>query len=95
MTQEGLENLKKVMRKAIELQAEAAVVMSVLQSIYCDEEYGLDQDAEEHLRSTTSSARGVLDYVMRTTNSVQKAYGIERAIARLEDKLDNDKARTE
>lgn len=95
MTQEGLESLKAVARKVIELQVNATLVMATLQSIYCDEEDGLDQDAEEHLRSATASARGVLEYALSTTTFVEKAYGIERAIARLEDKLDNDTTRTE
>lgn len=98
MTQEGLENLKAVMRKAIELQVNATLVMATLQSISCDEEDGLDQDAEECLRSATTSARGVLDYVLSTMNSIRKAYDIEKAMAELEDKLlnkqDNDTART-
>lgn len=97
MTQEGLENLKAVARKAIELQVNATLVMATLQSIYLDED-GLDQDAEEHLRSATVSARGGLDYAMTTLNEIQKAYGIEKDLAELEDKLlnkqDNDTART-
>lgn len=99
MTQEGLENLKAVARKAIELQVNATLVMATLQSIYLDEEDGLDQDAEEHLRSATASARGGLDYAMGTLNQIQKAYEIEKDLAELEDKLlnkqDNDTARTE
>lgn len=98
MTQEGLENLKAVMRKTIELQVNATLVMATLQSIYLDEEDGLDQDAEEHLRSATVSARGGLGHAMTTLNEIQKAYGIEKDLAELEDKLlnkqDNDTART-
>ncbi len=90
MTKQGLENLKKVMRKAIELQTDAVVVMSVLQSIHCDEEDRLDKDAEEHLRSATASTHGILSYAVSTVDNIRKAYGIERAIARLEDKLDNE-----
>lgn len=90
MTTEGLENLKKAMRKAIELQTDAAIVMSVLQRIHCDEEDGLDQDAVEHLCSAVNSARDVLNYALSTTNSVRKAFCIERDIARLEDKLDKE-----
>lgn len=90
MTTEGLENLKKVMRKAIELQTDAVVVMSVLQRIYCDEEDELDKDASEHLRSAVTSARVLLDFAISTTNSVRKAFDIEKAMAVLEDKLDNE-----
>lgn len=99
MTAEGLENLKAVMRKAIELQVNTTLVMATLQSICLDEEDGLDQDAEEHLRSATVSARGGLGYAMTTLNEIQKAYGIEKDLAELEDKLlneqDNDTARIE
>lgn len=98
MTQEGLENLKAVMRKAIELQVSATLVMATLQRIYLDEEDELDQDAEEHLRSATASARGGLDYAMTTLNEIRKAYGIEKDLAdlgkQLESIQDNDTART-
>lgn len=90
MTQEGLENLKAVARKAIELQVNAVFVMGTLQSIYLDEEGGLDLDAEEHLRSATVSARGGLDYAMATLNEIQKAYGIEKGLADLERQLENE-----
>lgn len=90
MTQEGLENLKAVMRKAIELQVNAVLVMGTLQSIYLDEEGGLDQDAEEHLRSATVSARGGLDYAMGTLNEIQKAYEIEKGLAALDEMLDKE-----
>jgi len=98
MTQEGLENLKAVMRKVIDLQVNATLVIGALQRIYLDEEDELDQDAEEHLRSATASARGGLDYAVATLYDMQKAYGIEKALAGLADKLDNeqdnDRART-
>lgn len=90
MTQEGLENLKAVMRKAIELQVSTTLVMATLQSIYLDEEGGLDQDAEEHLRSATVSARGGLDYAMGTLNEIQKAYEIEKGLAALDEMLDKE-----
>lgn len=98
MTQEGLENLKAVARKAIELQVTEVLVMSTLQIIYLDEEGGLDQDAEGYLRSATASAMDGLNYAMGTLNQIQKAYEIEKNLAELEDKLlnkqDNDTART-
>ena len=98
MTQEGLENLKAVARKAIELQVNAVLVMGTLQSIYLDEEGELDRDAEASLLSATVSARGGLDYAMATMNEIQKAYGIEKGLADLDklldNKQDNDTART-
>lgn len=98
MTQEGLENLKAVARKAIELQVNAVLVMGTLQSIYLDEEGELDRDAEASLLSATVSARGGLDYAMATLNEIQKAYGIEKGLADLDklldNKQDNDTART-
>lgn len=90
MTTEGLANLKAVLRKAIALQTDSVVVMSVLQSIHCDEEDGLDKDAEEHLRSAVTSARVLLDFALSTTDSVRKAFDIEKAMAVLEDKLDKE-----
>lgn len=97
MTQEGLENLKAVMRKAIELQVNAVLVMGTLQSIYLDEEGELDRDAEASLLSATVSARGGLDYAMATLNEIQKAYGIEKSLSELVSELDkrrdNDEAR--
>ena len=88
MTQEGLENLKAVMRKAIELQVNAVLVMATLQSIYLDEEE-LDVDAEGHLHSATVSARGGLDYAMGTLNEIQKAYDAEKSLADLDKLLEN------
>lgn len=89
MTQEGLENLKTVMRKAIELQVNATLVMATLQSVYLDEEDELDKDAEEHLHSATASAKGAMNYAVSTLNYIQKAYGIENDIAWLEYQLGN------
>lgn len=98
MTQEGLENLKAVARKAIELQVSATLVMATLQSIYLDEEGELDQDAEGYLRSATASAMDGLNYAMGTLNQIQKAYEIEKNLADLGKQLDNiqdnDTART-
>ena len=98
MTQEGLENLKAVARKAIELQVSATLVMATLQRIYLDEEDELDQDAEEYLRSATASAMDGLNYAMGTLNQIQKAYEIEKNLAdlgkQLESIQDNDTART-
>lgn len=90
MTQEGLENLKAVARKAIELQVNAVLVMGTLQSIYLDEEGELDRDAEASLLSAAVSARGGLDYAMATLNEIQKAYGIEKGLADLERQLENE-----
>ena len=89
MTQEGLENLKAVMRKAIGLQVDATLVMATLQSIYLDEEDGLDQDAEEHLLSAMDLAQWLMSHVRTTTKEIQKAYGIEKNLAKLEDILEN------
>ena len=98
MTAEGLKNLKKVLHKAIELQVDAILVMATLQSIYCDEEDGLDQDTEKYLCYADTTAKGLLDYATSTTNNIQKAYGIEKDIAKLEKQLnniqDNDEAET-
>lgn len=99
MTAEGLENLKKIIRNAIGLQIDAALVMAALQSIHCDEGDGLEQDMEKYLRSAIVSARRVLNYAISTTNNVQKAYGIEKDLVWLEDQLGNGQcngtARTE
>lgn len=98
MTTEGLENLKAVARKAIELQVNATLVMATLQSIYLDEEDGLDQGAEEHLRYAAISAKDGLDEAMKTLNGIRRAYGIEKGLAdldkQLNNKQDNDTART-
>jgi hypothetical protein len=90
MTQEGLENLKAVMRKAIELQVNATLVMATLQSIYCDEEDGLDQDAEERLLSAIHLVRMSMNYVIETPREIQKAYGIEKGLAALDEMLDKE-----
>lgn len=100
MTSDGLENLKKVMRKAIELQADAAVVMSVIQRIHCDEGVGLDKDVEELLRSAIKTARGMMNYAISTTENVRIAYyDIVRNIAwqeiQLGNEQDNEEAGTE
>lgn len=89
MTTEGLENLKAVLRKAIELQVNATLVMATLQSIYCDEEDELSGDAKERLLSATHLVRMSMNYVIETPREIQKAYGIEKDIAWLEDKPDN------
>ena len=98
MTAEGLANLKKVMRKAIGLQVDATLIMATLQSIYCDEGDELSGDAEERLLSATHLVRMSMNYVIETPREIQKAYGIEKDLAELEDKLlnkqDNDTART-
>ena len=90
MTAEGLENLKAVMRKAIGLQVDAALVMATLQSIYLDEADGLDREAEDRLLSATTSAKGVMNYAVSTLAGIQKAYGIEKSLAALDDMLDNE-----
>ena len=92
MTTEGLENLKKVMRKAIELQTDTVIVMSALQRIYYDEEDDLDSDSKEHLLCVNTSARSMLDCAFATTNNVRRAYGVEKDNL---DKQDNDEARIE
>lgn len=88
MTQEGLENLKAVARKVIELQVNATLVMATLQSIYLDEEDGLDRDAEDRLLSATTSATGVMNYAVSTLAGIQKAYDIEKALAGLVEEID-------
>lgn len=89
MTQEGLENLKAVMRKAIELQVNAVLVMATLQSIYCDEADELEQESEEKIISAIHLVRMSMNYVIETPREIQKAYGIEKNLANLEDILDN------
>lgn len=90
MTAEGLENLKAVMRKAIELQANAALLMSSLQSIYCDEADELGQESEEKIISAINLTRTTLNFTISTVLDIQKAYGIEKGIAALDDILDNE-----
>lgn len=90
MTQEGLENLKAVMRKAIELQVNATLVMATLQSIYCDEADELEQESEEKIISAINSARTTLNLTVSTVLDIQKAYGIEKSLAKLDDILDNE-----
>lgn len=95
MTTEGLANLKKVLRKAIELQVDAVLVMATLQSIYCDEEDGLDQDAEEYLHSAMGSARSSTNFTMSLVNQIQKAYVIEKGIESLNEQLGNKQSNDE
>ena len=90
MTQEGLENLKAVMRKAIELQVNAVLVMATLQSIYCDEADELEQESEEKIISAINSTRTTLNLTVSTVLDIQKAYGIEKGIAALDDILDKE-----
>lgn len=89
MTQEGLENLKAVARKAIELQVNAVLVMGTLQSIYLDEEGELDRDAEEHLLSATDSTRKLMEYAIGTSGLIRKAYEAEKSLADLDKLLEN------
>ena len=89
MTTEGLENLKAVLRKAIELQVNATLVMVTLQSIYCDEADELEQESEEKILSAINSTRTTLNLTVSTVLDIQKAYGIEKDIAWLEDQLGN------
>ena len=89
MTQEGLENLKAVARKAIELQVNATLVMATLQSIYCDEADELEQESEEKILSAINLTRTTLNLTVSTVLDIQKAYGIENSLAKLEDILDN------
>ncbi len=89
MTTEGLENLKAVMRKAIELQVNATLVMATLQSIYCDEADELEQESEEKIISAINSTRTTLNLTVSTVLDIKKAYGIEKGIAALDDILDN------
>ncbi|WP_281674270.1 hypothetical protein [Porphyromonas asaccharolytica] len=88
MTTEGLENLKTVMRKAIELQVNATLVMATLQSIYCDEADELDRDAEKSLLSAMDLAKWSMNHAVNTTRDIQKAYEIEKALAELVGNLD-------
>lgn len=92
MTQEGLENLKAVMRKAIGLQVDATLVMATLQSIYCDEADELGQESEEKILSAINLTRTTLNLTVSTVLDIQKAYGIENGLAALDDILDNDEA---
>lgn len=89
MTTEGLENLKAVLRKAIELQVNATVVMATLQSIYCDEADELDRHAEESLLSAMDLAKWSMNHAVTTTREIQKAYEIEKGLVALNDMLDN------
>lgn len=89
MTQEGLENLKAVARKAIELQVNAVLVMGTLQSIYLDEEGELDRDAEASLLSATVSTRKLMEYAIGTSGLIRKAYEAEKSLADLDKLLEN------
>lgn len=97
MTAERLENLKAAARKAIELQMNAVLVMGTLQSIYCDEADELEQESEEKILSAINLTSTTLNLAISTVLDIQKAYGIENSLAKLEDildnKQDNDKAR--
>lgn len=88
MTAEGLENLKAVARKAIELQVNAVLVMGTLQSIYCDEADELEQESEEKILSAINSTRTTLNLTISTVLDIQKAYSIEKALAELVGELD-------
>ena len=90
MTAEGLENLKAVARKAIELQVNAVLVMAKLQSIYCDEADELEQESEEKIISAINLTRTTLNLTVSTVLDIQKAYGIEKGLAKLEDILDKE-----
>lgn len=98
MTAEGLENLKKVMRKAIGLQVDATLVMVTLQSIYCDEYSEIDKDTGEQLLFATDSTRKLMEYAIGTSGLIRKAYEAEKSLADLDKQLDNiqdnDTART-
>lgn len=98
MTQNGLENLKAVLRKAIELQVNATLVMATLQSVYLDEEDGLDRDTESSLLSAIDLAKWLINHTVTTTKAIQKAYDTEKSLADLDKQLesiqDNDTART-
>lgn len=89
MTQEGLENLKAVMRKAIGLQVDAALVMATLQSIYCDEYGELDGDTGEQLLFATDSTRKLMEYAIGTSGLIRKAYEAEKSLADLDKLLEN------
>lgn len=88
MTQEGLEKLKPVMRKAIELQVNATLVMATLQSIYCDEADELEQESEEKIISAINSTRATLNLTVSTVLDIQKAYGVEKALSELVSEID-------
>lgn len=88
MTQEGLEKLKPVMRKAIELQVNATLVMATLQSIYCDEADELEQESEEKIISAINSTRTTLNLTVSTVLDIQKAYGVEKALSELVSEID-------
>lgn len=90
MTAGGLDNLKAAARKAIELQVNAVLVMGTLQSIYCDEADGLEQESEEKIISAINSTRTTLNLTVSTVLDIQKAYGIEKSLAKLEDILDKE-----
>ena len=89
MTQEGLENLKAVMRKAIGLQVDAALVMATLQSIYCDEYGELGGDTGEQLLFATDSTRKLMEYAIGTSGLIRKAYEAEKSLADLDKLLEN------
>ena len=89
MTTEGLENLKAVLRKAIELQVNATLVMATLQSIYCDEEDVLEEGVEGYLRPAMTFAGRSLDFAREAMDSIRKAYDIEKYAANQACKLDN------
>lgn len=89
MTQEGLENLKAVMRKAIGLQVDATLVMATLQSIYCDEYGELDGDTGEQLLFATDSTRKLMEYAIGTSGLIRKAYEAEKSLADLDKLLEN------
>ena len=98
MTTEGLANLKEVLLRAIELQANVALLMSSLQKIYLDEEDDLSGDAERSLLSAMDLVKWSMSYAVTTPKEIQKAYGIEKGLADLDKQLDNiqdnDTART-
>lgn len=87
MTAEGLENLKAAARKAIELQVNATLVMATLQSIYCDEADELEQESEEKIISVINLTRTTLNLTVSAVLDIQKAYGIEKSLAKLDDIL--------
>ena len=89
MTAEGLDNLKAAARKAIELQVNAVLVMGTLQSIYCDEADGLEQESEEKIISAINSTRTTLNLTVSTVLDIKRAYGIEKSLADLDKQLDN------
>ena len=99
MTTEGLANLKAVLLRAIELQANTALLLSSLQNIYLDEEDDLSGDTEKSLLSAMDLTKWSMSYAITTTKELQKAYGIEKGMVALDDILDkeqdNDRVRTE